>query len=319
MATLYRDLTSRAIIPCSIAAFLRYDRNIPADSSSLIINIAYSLCKLSYDLRCTISQVIEEKPWVLKMSITSAKEQFRLLLQEPLQGIHGLANRGPLVVIIDGLDECAVPRDILPVLAEGFEQDLCFVQLIIANRPLEHIQNVFNATKPPIPSINLDPSTDVDADRDIQFYIDSRFHDIYEGLPSDDSSEFRYQCEVLHVVDRLTDQAKGLFIWAVTVCDFISEFPCESRLKMLLDDRRIAIDSLSTLYHTALGAIVSKNSRKGIDLREHIRNVLYAIIAAGGPIHINRLNKASVVQDPDQCGDEWFRVLCIQVSVLCSP
>ncbi|KAK0229531.1 hypothetical protein EDD85DRAFT_850740 [Armillaria nabsnona] len=341
MATLYGDLTSRAIIPCSFAAFLRYDRNIPAESSGLIINIAYSLCKSSYDLRRAISQVIEEKPWVLKMSTTSAKEQFRLLLQEPLRSIHELTDRGPLVVIIDGLDECAVPRDILPVLAEGFGQDLCFVRLIIASRPLEHIQNVFNATKPPIPSINLDPSTDVDADRDIQFYIDSRFYDIYEGLPSDDSSEFRHQCEALHVVDRLTDQAKGLFIWAVTVCDFISEFPCESRLKMLLDDRAIAIDSLSTLYRTALGAIVSENSRKDMDLREHIRNVLATIIAAGGPIHINTLNKAvrrpgglsvsyvlnklrSVVQvsenmilpvhqsfydflqDLDQCGDEWY-------------
>ncbi|KAK0493883.1 hypothetical protein EDD18DRAFT_395880 [Armillaria luteobubalina] len=341
MATLYGDLTSRAIIPCSFAAFLRYDRNIPAESSSLISNIAYSLCKSSYGLGRAISQVIEEKPWVLRMPITSAKEQFRLLLQDPLRSIHGLADRGPLVVIIDGLDECIVPRDIVPVLAGGFGQDLCFVRLIIASRPLEHIQNVFDATKPAIPIIDLDPSTDSDADRDIQLYIGSRFHDMYEELPSDDSREFRHQCEALHVVDILTHQAKGLFIWAVTVCDFISEFPCESRLKMLLGDRGIAIDSLNTLYRTALGAIVSENSRKDPILREHIRNVLAAIIAAGGPIHVNRIDRAvhrpgnlsvsyvlnklwSVIQlsentilpvhqsfydflqDPEQCGDEWY-------------
>ncbi|KAK0204320.1 hypothetical protein DFS33DRAFT_878717 [Desarmillaria ectypa] len=357
MATLHQRLTMQAndhfqiedeiggnkrveIKGSALAAFIRYDRNTPSNTDKLIPTIAHSLCHLNPEIRTAISRVIKHNQSVVDMSPSSAKEQFKLLLQQPLTSIRGLEDGRSLVIIIDGLDEWDTSKEILAVLAEGFGPDLPFMRLIVSSRPLGYIRDAFEAA-PATAQLDLDPSSK-DADQDIRFYIGSRFRDIYKALPSEDSRQFRSHCEALDAIERLTIQTKGLFIWAVTVCNFIAEVPCEFRLQQLLNTQKVAIDSLATLYRTALDAIVSE-SRHSVDLKQYIHDVLAAIVAVGIPIHVLTLDKlaarqpggpkpsyfltmlGSVVQisrekiiqpvhrsffdflqDKEKCGDDWY-------------
>ncbi len=287
------DDKKAAVKGSSLAAFIRYDRNRPSNTDKLIPTIAHALCCLNPEVRTAISRVIKHNHSVVDMSPSSAKEQFRLLLQQPLMSIRGLEDGPSLVIIVDGLDECDTSKEMLAVLAEGFGSDLPFMRLILSCRPLGYIRDALREV-PATAQLDLDPSSK-DADQDIRFYIDARFRDIYKALPPDDSRQFRTQCEALDAVERLTIQTKGLFIWAVTVCNFITEVPCEFRLQELLDTQKVAIDSLATLYRTALDAIVSENPHSA-DLRQYIHDVLAAIVAVGIPIHVLTLDKLAARQ-----------------------
>ncbi len=77
------------------------------------------------------------------MPVSESRTQFRLLVQEPLETLPELQDEGPLVIIIDGLDQNDVPEDVLEVLADGFGPKLPFMRLIIFSRPEERISRVF--------------------------------------------------------------------------------------------------------------------------------------------------------------------------------
>ncbi len=321
MASLYGDLTSRAKIRCSSTVFIRYDRNIRADPSKIISTIARFLCDaVPFDVCCAISRAIETNPWVVKMSISSTKDQFSQLLQQPLRSIAGLARRGPLVVIIDGLDECGdVPEEILQVLAEGFGQDLHFVRLIIASRPLERILNAFTGrvTEQKLPVINLDASSkDVDAVGDIHKYVISRFCDIYNSMSDD--GKFHTWCDDFGVVDRVAEQARGLFIWAVTVCNFIADSACESRVNAVLGNEKNSIHPLTNLYQTTLNVIVGENTGdSNKDLTEDIHAVLAVLVRAGRPKHLKILEKEIHLSRSDsKSGPPVLSILAKLFSVL---
>ncbi|KAK0439450.1 uncharacterized protein EV420DRAFT_1174949 [Desarmillaria tabescens] len=300
-----------------LAAFIRYDRSTARSTTAdkliyttdtLIPTIAHSLCGMNPDIRAAIADVVKDNPSAAKMSPSSAEEQFRLLLQQPLTGIRGLENGPSLVIIIDGLDECETSKEMLSVLAKGFGPDLPFMRLIVSSRPLGYIVDAFKAAVPPITELDLDPSSE-EADQDIRFYIDARFRDIYKMSPS---TGFQSLCEKLRAVGNLTNQTQGLFIWAVTICNFIAELPCESRLRKLLNTQKVAIDPLTTLYRKALDAIVSENT-DSMDLKKYIHDVLAFLVAFRIPVHVQTFDEL-VAREPD--GPEPSYVLKMLGSVV---
>ncbi len=72
---------------------------------------------IHYDhIGMAISLVVQTLPSVV---ILPPSPQFQFLLRNPLKSLPYLGDGGPLVVIIDGLDECDISNDMLAVLAEG--------------------------------------------------------------------------------------------------------------------------------------------------------------------------------------------------------
>ncbi|KAK0437165.1 hypothetical protein EV421DRAFT_2038335 [Armillaria borealis] len=230
-----------------LGAFIRYDHIAYRDTSHLITSIAYSLGMYDTRIGTTISTVLRRNRAVLSMAASSASDQFRILLQEPLESLQDLANEGPLVIIIDGIDEGDASEEMLAVLSRGFA--VTRFALDTASEPVN---------------------------KDIRFYIQAKFND----LPSD--IDFEKACKELYAVDELTRRANGLFQWAATVCSFIKELPCISRLEALLsrDVPKDATDSLTTLYTTALNTIVSELPGRNEDLRKCMLAVLGAVIFA---------------------------------------
>ncbi|PBK98181.1 hypothetical protein ARMGADRAFT_1075044 [Armillaria gallica] len=336
MGTLHDLLTADIGGRSRLAAFIRYDHIQYSNASKLITSIAYGLGMFDDRIGMAISRVIQTSRSVATMSDPSA--QFRLLLRGPLESLPNLVDEGPLVVIVDGLDECDASDDLLAVLAEGFGPKLPFMRLIISSRPVHHITTAFKERDGKC-TLHLDTSSK-DVDRDIQFYLERQFATV--GNPA-----FQAKCKELGAIERLAARASGLFIWAATVAKFVHAFPATSRLQSLLatDIPGDATEALATLYRTALNTLVSELPGANADVKKYVRNVLGAVLVAetppgmtedildnlvldegSPPSHhvvsmlgsvlspetedspIRPIHKSldDFLQDRSRCGDEWF-------------
>ncbi|KAK0437889.1 hypothetical protein EV421DRAFT_1674762, partial [Armillaria borealis] len=257
---------------CShLAAFIRYDRTeYRHKSSELIMSIAYSLGMFDQRIGNAIAKALAACRAAAKMPVSEARNQFRLLLQEPLETIPELQDEGPLVVIIDGLDESDMSKELLELLADGFGPTLPFMRLIVSSRPEERISRVFKHRQQVHP-FPLDTSSD-EVKHDIRHFIQQRFASI------EDKSVWGIYNEQ-DVVTWLAERASGLFIWAATVCSFLCNFPGSQRLKVLLETTipADAIAALTILYQTALDTIVSEISGTKEDVQRCIHAVLGAL------------------------------------------
>ncbi|KAK0439721.1 uncharacterized protein EV420DRAFT_1733548 [Desarmillaria tabescens] len=336
MGTLHDLLTADIGGRSRLAAFIRYDRIEYSDASKLISSIAYALGMFDDRIGTAISKVIQTSRSVATMSDPSA--QFRLLLRDPLESLPSLVDEGPLVVIIDGLDECDVSNEMLAVLAEGFGPKLPFMRLIVASRPIHRIATVFEE-RDCISTLHLDTSSE-DVNRDIQFYLEIQFAAIHEDA-------FQEKCKELDAINGLTARASGLFIWAATVAKFVHAFPGISRLQALLatDIPNDATEALTFLYRTALNTLVSEIPGNNADIKKCVCAVLGAVLVAetppgmteetlddlvldqgsppshhivsmlgsilspeteDSPIRLIHKSLDDFLQDRSRCGDEWF-------------
>ncbi|PBK66553.1 hypothetical protein ARMSODRAFT_890228, partial [Armillaria solidipes] len=268
MGTLHDLLTADIGGRSQLAAFIRYDRIEYFNASNLITNIAYALGMFNDRIGMAISLVVQTLRSVVTMSDLST--QFRLLLRNPLESLSDLVDGGPLVVIIDGLDECDASNEVLAVLAEGFGPKLPFMRLIVSSRPVHHISTAFKE-KNHIYTLHLDTSSK-DVNRDIQRYLELEFATICDDA-------FQEKCKELDAVNELTAWASGLFIWAATVAKFVHAFPGISRLQALLDTKipSDATEALTTLYRTALDTLVSETPGANADIKKYVRSVLGAV------------------------------------------
>ncbi len=335
VGTLYNLLSFDMSNRSRLAAFTRYDRTEYRDSSELIASIAYSLGMFDQRICIAIVKALTaSRAAVLKMAASESHTQFRLLLREPLESIPELQDEGPLVVIIDGLDESDVSEDLLKVLADGFGPKLPYMRLIVSSRPEEKISRVFRNHKH-VHHFPLDTSS-CETKHDIQHFIQQRFDSITDKSTWDKRNEQQ-------IVTQLADRASGLFIWAATVCSFLCDFPSLGRLKALLETTipTDAMDALTTLYRMTLETIVSEVSGTKEDIQRCIRAVLGVVIVRKDKMTVSMLPElvlrkgdpsaqfivdklGSVVQersgslelihksfddflrDRGRCGDEWF-------------
>ncbi|KAK0492541.1 hypothetical protein EDD18DRAFT_461604 [Armillaria luteobubalina] len=282
VGTLHEVLAIHAGSRNRLGAFIRYDRIVYSDASHSITRIAYSLGMYDTRIGTAISAVIRRNRGV---PAYSASEQFRLLLQEPLESLLELADEGPLVVIIDGLDESDASKEMLAVLSRGFGPKLPFMRLLVFSRPIDTISRVFAAPGSVVTRFALDTASR-EVHCDIRHFIQAEFTSIHnDPLTRDD--RFQMACLKMNAIDELARRASGLFIWASTVCRFIGECPSISRLEALLrsDVPNDATDSLTTLYKTALDTILSESKILGSDedLMRCVLDVLGAIIVARTP------------------------------------
>ncbi len=107
--TLHTKLVKGDQLPGRLGAFIRYDRTLGSPDRSdmsiahLIPSIAFSLGEHDDRIAYAIAKVIHDSPGIQN---TPVETQYEKLLYEPLKSMPELVQEGPLVVIIDGLDEC---------------------------------------------------------------------------------------------------------------------------------------------------------------------------------------------------------------------
>jgi hypothetical protein len=261
-----------------LGAFLFFDRDVieRSDPSNVIRTLAYQLADFDDDFTEAISKKASRLSWQWPI-----QTQFDEFLVKALSTIPNVVAQGPVVIVLDALDECGTAktrRVLLSLLAEQFLKLPSNLRIIITSRAEHDIHSAFSS-QPNIKSMELDVSTTAST-KDVQAY-------------------FRYWMSVIRSSNRLlqlspdwpgeskilelAERSSGLFIWASTVIAFIEDgHDPEERLRVVLGtESRGTVESvLDGLYTTALQACKWKDET----FRSDFVTIMGTILAARDPI-----------------------------------
>ena len=262
-----------------LGAFFFFNRDIPQRNyATLIRTLAYRLATFDARIGALISRIVAKNENIAEMPL---EFQFsNLLSASALESVEWPG--GPIVLIIDALDECGSEADrkiLLRVLSKGFSDLPSFIRVIVVSRPEQDIQRELGSLSGLRPyALDIDSVTNKD---DISQFIRHRLEEIrvadgYLGdhWPGDDK------------ISSLVSGAGGLFIWASTACLYIEDGYPNRRLSELVNKQPDSNSSgpfaqLDSLYKTGLQSAGFWNDRL---LRSDCCNILGVILCARVPL-----------------------------------
>jgi hypothetical protein len=217
-----------------LGTFIFFDRSRPAtrNARSVIHTIAYSVAKLNQQVHTSLCKTIEGDPQLLDAPI---RTQFQRLLLDPLTAAYSTGDVcGPILIILDVLDECAEQDSrtaLVELLVDEFRKLPSAFRIFITSRPDFELTLRFNKV-PDITSFELALATDTD----LSLYLRQNLRDVRDIT-----------------IQRLKILSGGLFIWAATVCRFLADsYKREDKLAKLLASQYDPAHSLDQLYTIAL-------------------------------------------------------------------
>ena len=207
-------------------------------------------------IRTKISKVIENDPLIVDREHVV---QIKQLIVDPFLALLDTGSREapalPVLVIIDGLDECKGNHDQTELLSRIFDiTRLLPLKFLIASRPEPHIMDFFRKTD----YTNISLYGDHRARQDIYLHLRRSFDELHSSgrhadimryvpkpWPSDD------------VIQLLAKRSGGYFIYASTVLKYVDEeyFSPIGRLQEVLETSQAgseAFEELDKLYRQVL-------------------------------------------------------------------
>ena len=261
-----------------LGAFFFFNRDIPQRNfATLIRTLAYQLAMFDTRFCAAISRAVENNGNMAEMTLEFQFEN--LLSANALESVEW--SGGPIVLIIDALDECGSEVDrktLMRVLSKGFSVLPSFIRIMVVSREESDIQRALGS-HPHLRKYPLD--IDSATNNDVLEYIRHRLVEIrinhpYLGdyWPSDDK------------ISSLAKGAGGLFIWASTACLYLESGYPGPRLSELINQQPDGNSSgpfaqLDSLYNTGLRSAGFWNDPL---LRSDCRNILGVILCARVPL-----------------------------------
>ena len=250
----------------------------------------------------------------------SLRDQWQLLILDPLSKLDSNGYRASYILVIDALDECDNDNDIrmiLKLLAEARSLEKVRLQLFVTSRPEVPIRLGFYQM----------PETE---------HCDFVLHNILPSIIDHDISIFlKYNLGIIaqersldaawpdeEVVKHLVRIASGLFIWAATACRFISKGKrfATRRLNTILDASSRILTApekhLDEIYTTVLKHSIAPEYTD--DEREEsyymLRQILGSIAVLFSPLSICSLSSLLCItkEDIGQTLEDLHSILDIQ-------
>jgi hypothetical protein len=216
---------------CLGASFC-FSRQYPdrAQPDLLFSTIAYQLSRRFPLLSQYIEDVLRQDPDITK---ASAYDQFVSLLLDPLESTAwAFYPWEPLVLVLDGLDQCGTESTRLPLrsVLRRLNQLPIFVKVFISSRPARDLRGLFDSMDRQVEQFDLNDISSTRVDGDIQTFVEARMPAIVKargelfGVDWPDESIRR----------ALIHQSSSSFLWASRAIDFI-DFDDSQRIYMLVD------------------------------------------------------------------------------------
>ncbi|KZP22859.1 hypothetical protein FIBSPDRAFT_952434 [Athelia psychrophila] len=214
-----------------------YRRSSP---SRVICTLAYQLAEHDEVVRSAVAAAIERDPQLATAPLIT---QFKSLLCEPLSAASSRIS-GPIVIVIDALDECgdANSRQLLLDLSSSpdFAELPSQFRFIITSEPEHDIKEALHACEH-VKAADYSKASD----RDIMLYIKHELKRMY-----------------------------GFFIWAATAMKllFTVEAPVKWLANFLLHDRQVI--TLHDLYKTTLLSVIEWKAGETTDIYRRILGII---------------------------------------------
>ena len=280
-----------------LGGFFFFNRDKPQRNfATLIKTLAYQFAMFDARFGDAIWRVAEKNHNIAGMLLAVQFE--KLLSANALEAVEWFG--GPIVFIIDALDECGGEADrkvLMQVLSNGFSNLPSFFRIMVVSRPEDDIWRVLGSHPHVRPYKFLDIDS-VTNKNDVAEYVRRQLEEI------------RRNKEFLGAtwpggekMDSLADGAGGLFIWASTACLYISEgYDPDERLSELLDKKPDSNTSgplaqLDSLYATALQPTRWRNDQS---FSSYCRNILGVVLCARVPLSSSVIDALLAQRIPSQ-------------------
>ncbi|KAJ7697158.1 hypothetical protein B0H17DRAFT_1130472 [Mycena rosella] len=226
-----------------LGAFLFFDRTDPSqsDPGAVIRTIAYCLALSNHRIGSVIAAVIHRDSAVINAPI---RAQFKTLLLEPLEAVQQHI-QGPILIILDALDECGDSDSRAPLLAllcDEFPKLPRFFRLLITSRRQADIIGQFQSR---FKEIHLDTEVPSSTE-DVELFLRHEMSHIQQQKKL--GPEWPGEDNLLTLVQL----SGGLFIWASTATKFMNGYRPDERLKILVTQNNAKRFNLDDLYSVAL-------------------------------------------------------------------
>ncbi|KAF7364354.1 NACHT domain-containing protein [Mycena sanguinolenta] len=255
MQTLARELRTDARLGASF--FFKRGHATRGDGKTLFTTIAYQLAVSASWLKAPISCVVEEDPSVIARDIET---QLRELISEPSQRCNAEGDGEPMIIVIDGLDECEgkhIQEEILRALRHATSHYRLPFRFIVASRPEPHICELFEAPfyAGAYCAFNVEQSFE-----DVRTYLGDEFARIQREHRTMATIQSPWPAPA--ILEDLVLKSSGHFIYASTVIKFIDDknYRPTERLAVVLQDgndtdaQDSAFDALDQLYMNILSS-----------------------------------------------------------------
>ncbi|KAF9059601.1 hypothetical protein BDP27DRAFT_1431147 [Rhodocollybia butyracea] len=218
-----------------LGAFLFFTRN-KSDPAYVIRTLAFHLAYLNTHVASAICAAIDKDPALIDSPIQT---QFQKLLLTASQG-HIL---GPIIVVLDALDECGNAesrRSLVSLISEDFPKLPLAVRFFITSRPDSDLASKLE-NQPKIAKHLLD-ITMLSSFTDIRIYLDNQMVEVRERHSHQNlSPTWPEQANI----EALTKHSSGLFIWASTATKYLLEsYRPNEALKSILAKGQTTLDDL---------------------------------------------------------------------------
>ncbi|KXN83491.1 hypothetical protein AN958_01336 [Leucoagaricus sp. SymC.cos] len=185
--------------------------------------IAYQLSVRYSFYRQYIAAGLANDPLFLDKSMS---EQFKRLIVQPFANQRLYRGPKPLVILLDGLDECDGDREqmsiVLLVCRFVLQHPDVPLLWVIASRPEPHIRDTFHRPDVSTAVTKVDVLIDSDeACSDVEKYLRKAFEEIKQNYPECFSETVQWPTETQILV--ICAAALGLFAFAATVVRFIED------------------------------------------------------------------------------------------------
>jgi hypothetical protein len=219
-----------------------------SESTRFITTLAYQLTLSVPATKVAIQSALQYDPSIPYQSLEHQLEKLIiapvLALDEPIR---------PMVAVVDGLDECRDIKSIaefIDILARVLSDRPLPLQFLITSRGEDHIRQQFRVGAAHSATYFLALET-FDAHMDIGGFLESRFSTIYDQNPRL-MQDIPQPWPSVEDVEALVEKSSGLFIFASTLVDFITDGKGAPQQK--LNDVLVSHDGLYPLYAQVLSA-----------------------------------------------------------------
>ncbi len=294
------------------ASFFFSKTAVPArnDGNRLIPTLVFQLVETIPDLRSLIENQIRNN---LSLFSKSRESQWETLLVKPLTSFHttSAAMRPPLLIVIDGLDECQDPNvqcDLLQIVASAIPHLRFPFRFLIASRPESHIVRTFNHHRAlqMIAVQRYDLSQDIEANDDIRSVLEQEFTEIRRVHVV--GAHLGPDWPGSQAIDILVDRSSGHFIYASTVMRYIQspQHRPDDRLQVILGLSPVAVDDRPYAQLDALYTLIFDDVAKiRIETIHRVFGILYLLTEREGlfepkgqdPFERGGTQTASVIND----------------------
>lgn len=262
--------------------FCKRDLPDQRDTSRILPSLSYTLALRHEVYKECVMHSLKDEPDITSRSI---EQQLKVLFREPLTKIaRGGSRSQPLVFVIDALDECCDNHDASQRrLADGLCQISAlasWLKVFVTSRPTDDLMWKLSPTDTRVLSINLN---DMDTEKDIKLYTQASLKELV--------GEFRLSPSWLteDTIQKLTDLASGLFIWASTMIRYIrGQLDKDNAMRLVLSGNALAAEaSLDNLYMKVIESGGSDDDN--VALKKTVLGIVF-VTARNNPLSIDGLH-----------------------------